>query len=259
MLQGPLRHIASVSSLPVAFLLHAQVAVDVPLRLTGGEEERSIDTLAPPTEVTSAITVMHAATGASHWGTAMLQGQVLQLTTTPTGGPLRDGLLLRFLAPANAHGILSINLDGAGAIPLRRPDGLWPAKGQIVQGAVVEVVYQNEGFVLLAPVSRGCPPGAVLVTAGYCIDISDAPGFNFYTATEYCARAGGRLCKWDEYYAACMMVQEQLSGLFNGWEWIDDTSDHSQTADQCGNNTCESQRSAGPMTNSQVRCCYTLR
>ncbi|MCW5898863.1 MAG: hypothetical protein KIT10_06300 [Flavobacteriales bacterium] len=243
----------------MAFALQAQVAVDVPLRFTGGGSDRSIDTLAAPVGQTSAITVMHAATGASNWGTATLQGQVLQLTTTPSGGPLREGLLLRFLAPANAHGILSINLDGAGAIPLRRPDGLWPAKGQIVQGAVVEVVYENEGFVLLAPVSTGCPPGTVQVTGGFCIDTSDAPGFNFYTATEYCARTGGRLCKWDEYYAACMMVQGQLSGLFNGWEWIDDTSDHSQTADQCGNNTCESQRSTGPMTNSQVRCCYTLR
>jgi hypothetical protein len=247
------------AALLLATTLAAQVVVDTSIELTGPDGERRIDGLAAPLEGSAAITVGTALLGSGHWANATVLDDTLQLTPTPAIEAMGNGLLLRFLVPAPLAGALFIEVEGFDPLPLRRPDGLAPLPGQLQDGVVAEIILHDGDFILTAPASRGCPSGWLAVHEGLCIEEEDSPGLNFHEAALHCAERGGRLCSWDEYHVACTLLQGQLLGLFDGWEWIDDTSNHTQTGDQVGNVDCFTQRSAGPLTPFQARCCMKPR
>ncbi len=244
-----------------AMVASAQVVIDVPVTLSGADGERRIDGLAQPTQASALITLEGAAQGAFQWGTAQAAAGAITLALSPPISTYRDGLLVRFLAPANLDGALTLNVNGLGALPLQRPDGLNPVRGQLRQGTICEAMHADGRFVLMSAAERGCPPNSLYVNDRYCIDSLSTNNQLFYTGVSFCANRGGRLCTWDEYHAACAFLGTQLGGMFNQWEWIDDTSNHSQTADQAGRTTCQSQRSAGnPLaTTGDTRCCYHPR
>jgi hypothetical protein len=237
------------------------VDIDVPLRLTGAAPERRIDGLAEPAQGGALITLASAAQGAWQWGTAQASGTALSLVLDPPITGYRDGLLVRFLAPATLQGPMTLDVDGQGALPILRPDGLDPVAGQLITGVVCEVMQANGRFILLSAAEHGCPPASIQVNARFCIDHDSVNNQQYYTAMSHCANRGGRLCTWDEYHAACALLGAQLAGMFNQWEWIDDTSNHTQTVDQAGRATCQSQRSAGnPLSIlGDTRCCYHPR
>ncbi|MBK7382283.1 MAG: hypothetical protein IPI81_02950 [Flavobacteriales bacterium] len=239
----------------------AQVTLDVPLRLNGPASEQQVVGLGAPLNNTALVTLDGAVRTGWHWTTAQLLGNTISLTAAPAATVYRDGMLLRFLADANMDGNLLVSVDGLASLPLERPDGLPPVVGQIVQGSVCEVMYVAGHFVLLSAAERGCPPNTVAVTERFCIERSSVPNLLFFTASDRCAMRGGKLCTWDEYYAACVLVLPQLTGMFDQWEWMDDTSNHTQTVDQVGRTSCKSQRSAGvPATAiGDTRCCFHPR
>jgi hypothetical protein len=247
------------TALLLATTLAAQVVVDTPIELTGPAGERRIDGLAAPQDGSAAITVGTALLGSGHWATSAVLDDTLLLSPTPPIEAMGNGLLLRFLAPAPLSGALFIQVEGFVPLPLHRPDGLHPLPGQLQDGAVAEIILVDGQFVLTAPASRGCPPGWLAVHEGLCIEEQDSQGLNFHEAATHCADRGGRLCSWDEYHVACTLLQGQLLGLFDGWEWIDDTSNHTQTGDQVGDVDCFNQRSAGPLSPFQARCCMKPR
>lgn len=241
--------------------LSGQVVIDVPLEFTGPAQERRIDGLASPTEGGSLITLASAAQGSWQWGDATAVGLALSLSLSPEPTEYIDGLLVRFQVPADLLGALTMNVNGLGPIPILRPDGLLPVAGQMRAGTVCELVYGEGIFVLLSAAERGCPPGSLQVNERYCIDSTSTGNQAYPAAMSRCANRGGRLCTWDEYHAACALLGSQLVGMFNQWEWIDDTSNHTQTVDQAGRTTCQSQRSAGnPLVAAgETRCCYHPR
>ncbi|MFN3875773.1 MAG: hypothetical protein ACK4L7_07675 [Flavobacteriales bacterium] len=238
-----------------------QVQLSGSLRLVGDDDQRRVEGLAPPTEGSALVTLEGEAQGAWLWADAAAAGSSISLSLTPPLSDYRDGLLVRFIAPANVHGDISIAIDGLPSHPLLRPDGLPPAMGQVRAGSLIEALFAEGRFTLLSAPERGCPPQSVRVHDRLCIDAASPNGFLYEQAVTYCAARGGRLCAWDEYHAACVLVGSQLSSLFNQWEWIDDTSNHSHTADQAGRTTCQSQRSAGVpgTTLGEARCCYHPR
>lgn len=241
--------------------LHGQVRLGGSLQLTGNESERRVEGLAAPAEGTALVTFEGEGQGAWQWASATAAGTTISLSLAPVLSAYRNGLLVRFLAPASLHGEVLIGIDGLPPQPLLRPDGLNPVAGQLRAGTLVEVLFAEGRFTLLSAPERGCPPQSVAVHERLCIDAASPGGFLYEQATTYCAARGGRLCAWDEYHAACVLVGSQLSSLFNQWEWIDDTSNHSHTADQAGRTSCQSQRSAGVpgTTLGEARCCYHPR
>lgn len=261
MLHLTLKHASLAIGLAAGSIGMAQVRIDVPLELTGADGERRIDGLAAPATGSALVTLESAAQGSWQWGTAQVNGLALSVALSPPLSAYRDGLLVRFVAPANLAGAVTLNVDGQGDLPLLRPDGLLPVLGQIRQGVVCEAMHADGRFILLSAAERGCPPATVPVTERYCIDQGSVGNQLVFTAMSYCANRGGRLCTWDEYHAACVLVGTQLTGMFNEWEWIDDTSNHTQTADQAGRAHCQSQRSAGvpTTTTGDTRCCYHPR
>lgn len=236
----------------------AQVEVDVPIQFTGADDLRGVDGLADPTQGSSAITVGFAVRGSAHWCSATVEADTLELQIEPVISNLNNGLLLRFAAPTDLHGPLRIRL-GTQALPLLRPDGLAPIRGQVRSGNICEVLHADGTWTLLAPELRGCPSGTLQVHERLCVDVNERAGLSFQQAASYCNAQGGKLCRWDEYYAACTLLQDQLADLFDNWEWIDDTSNHTQTADQAGLGDCAAQRSASPLNSFSARCCYQPR
>ncbi|WKZ66927.1 MAG: hypothetical protein QY325_03145 [Flavobacteriales bacterium] len=254
-------------TLPLAFSLvtaaqtvSAQVRLDVPLVLTGPEQERAVVNLAEPASGTAAITVGGSVRAAWAWGEPTIQDTVIALQLSPPATSYAEGMLVRFRVPGPLAGQLHIAVDGLPPLPLVRPDGLPVALGQLEAGTVAEVIQAEGRFTLLSAAERSCPSGFVQVNPSYCIESSPGSAQGTWLwAIGQCASRGGRLCTWGEYASACMLLGNQLSGMFSSWEWIDDTSNHTHGADQAGRTTCMSQRTTLVSQPGRARCCYHLR
>lgn len=241
--------------------VHAQITVDVPVELSGPNGLRGIDGIGPPVEGSSAITVEGAVLNTWNWAQATMQADTIALLLTPGLNEQRNGLLIRFVMPTDGSGELFIRAGTFSALPLHRPDGLAPVKGQLVEGLICEIVHVNGVMYLVNALEEGCPPGTLSVHAHLCIEADSYPGLLFFDAATRCHNAGGRLCAWDEYYAACTLLGPSLTGMFNEWEWLDETANHTHTAVQVGRYTCGSQRSQGVLQQrvGETRCCFYPR
>ncbi|MEZ4756845.1 MAG: hypothetical protein R2817_08470 [Flavobacteriales bacterium] len=257
MLHHPLILRLAFLALPFAGLCPAQVQVDVPLELSGPEEQRTIDGLATPAQEDALLARSALVAGTAHWTEATAVSGGVALAGAGGLEALPDGGLLRFLSPGNLFGPLTVRLNNGTPQPLVRADGLPLVSGDLRNGAVGEIIASGGRWVLVSPHVQGCPAGAIPVNERYCIDAGQSAGsLTFYQAMDHCAIKGGRLCKWDEYHHACTTVAPQLTGLFNDWEWIDDTSNHVHIGDQAGRTTCMSQRSETISFLYPARCCY---
>lgn len=249
----------------VCLVVHGQVHVDVPLHLTATDStQRQVEGLAAPLHESDLITLGTARQGAVHWGTTGGNATAITLTLSPPAGAYSNGMLVRFLPTLRSAGQVTLNVDGLGAVPLRAHEGARVPWGLLEPGRIAEAIFVDSVFVLRARALQGCPPGYVQANERLCIQAGDGgTNMSFYDASLYCMDRGARLCSWDEYIHACNAVQGQLTGLFDDWEWLDDTSDHTHTADQVGRWNCHSQRSMGatdhPLNHAKPRCCYRIR
>ncbi|MBL7939099.1 MAG: hypothetical protein JNL43_07060 [Flavobacteriales bacterium] len=247
----------------VPFLLlgsyaYAQVELSTPIRFTGGTGDRGATGTAAPVEETGALTVEASVLGGAHWTTASVVGNTITLSAGAPVTTYRDGVLLRFVAPVDLADSTWLVCPGHAPLPVLRPDGIPPVSGQMVAGAVCEVILAADRWILINAPDRGCPPGTTTVNDRLCIETVPTGNMYFFPAVERCAALGGGLCRWDEYYLACTRVGSQLSGLFTAWEWIDDSSNHANTAVHVGRTTCTDQKWADPqsITFGITRCCF---
>lgn len=239
----------------------AQLEVDKPIRFTGSEGERSVQGIAEPIADSVVVNVNVLSSGRVHWGAASMSVDTVQIVVEPSISELRAGLLLRFLPTANNTGRVWIDCSSDTPFELRRHDGLPLYPGSLRTGAVAEIMFTGGTWVLLNGSSALCPPGSLPINARSCMDVAPRTGLIFYDALAYCTERGGKLCTWDEYAVGCTVLGAQLTGLFSEWEWLDDCSNHTHTADQAGRFTCQSQRTLSTITLSpaNARCCYHPR
>ena len=224
--------------------LYGQVAVDVPIDFIGDVEQRGIDGLALPIAADAAITVEASLLGVANWAEATVVTNVITLQPTVPISAYRDGQLLRFIAPMNVFGVVTLACDGLVPAPLVRPDGVWPARGQIRSGVICEVLFADGRWILMNAPELGCPHGTIAANAHLCIEVYGQQNLLFYPASDRCLQMGGRLCKWWEYHAACTLLNADLNGMGASWEWIDDTQNHAHTAVIVGLDSCTAQQCA---------------
>ena len=260
LLLEPMRTIL-ILSLSICTAVHGQVEFDAPIRATGPDGERGIIGLADPVSGTAGITVNVASSGQLHWATATAQTDTLTLDVIPAVDAYREGLLLRFNAVGSDQVKGWLRVGALPSLPVIRNDGQPIDPAPLGLGSVAEILYHEETWILLNANYSSCPSGSVAVNDRLCIEAVAFPGLKIYQSIERCGNRGGKLCTWDEYVAACTLIGPQLSGLFDEWEWIDDTSNHTHTADQVGRYTCQSQRAANAITLivGDTRCCYHPR
>ena len=237
----------------------AQVEVDRPILLTAPViSERQVIGLVDPVEETDVIRTGAAQQGMAHWATVGGSATAIQLTMDAPPPQYRNGELLRFMPNASASGMVTVSVNGLAAVPVVRNDRLPVAAGEIEAGRMVEIEFRDSVFVLLGRADEGCPTGFLSANDRLCMQQNENPARNFFDAASYCLERGARLCSWDDHYYACTVLNGQLTGVFDDWEWIDDTSDHTHTADQVGRYSCMSQRSIGALVTetANFRCCY---
>jgi hypothetical protein len=249
--------VASVSTV-------AQLHVDKPIVLTSADSTgRSIEGLAPATDESDLITVADAQAGTYHWGHVGGTGMAIELATNPPCAAYTNGLNIRFMPAALAYGAVTLNVDGLGAKRIYRSDARPVSAGQLQPGTIVEAVFMDTAFFLMGREPVGCPAGYLSAGGDLCIMREDTGFMSVYNATRWCFERGARLCSWDEFIAACTLNQSEMGGLFNEWEWIDGTSDHTHTANQGARWQCRSQRQVGAVESDnnygEVRCCLRVR
>lgn len=261
MLLKPLIWSPAVVLLFLSLDSRGQVALDVPLHFGGSADHTRIEGLAYPTRDDGAITVEVAASGSVLWGMATVLADTLLISMSPTNTEIRDGLLVRFIPTAVNPGPVWIRLDGSASYPLLRTDALPVVRGELSPTTVVEMIHTDGVWTYLNASHDRCPPGTIAVNARLCIDQMQTPGLLYYAAVRTCGARGAKLCSWGEYLAACTLVGSALTGLFDEWEWLDDTANHTHTALQAGRLTCQSQRSANAISiiTGDTRCCYHIR
>lgn len=238
-----------------------QVEHSTPLRFMGPEGTRTITGMGEPLSENAAITVEGSLLNTAHWATATLVVDTIKLVATPSMTNYEDGMLLQFVVPVNMRGALKLSCSGLTALPLTRPDGVPPVSGQMLAGSVCEVLFAGDRWILTNAPEKGCPPATTMINERLCIETATTANMYFYPAVERCSALGGRLCKWGEYYVACVEHAEELTGLGAAWEWIDDTSNHANTSVQVGFANCEAMRWADPqqITFGRTRCCFAPR
>lgn len=242
----------------------AQVRVDKPLVLSSPDSTlRSIEGLAAAVDEADLITVRDAQRGTYHWAQAGGTPMAIQLTLDPPCAAYTNGLNIRFMPTAPAYGAVTLNVDGLGTERVYRSDGRPVSVGQIQPGTIVEAVFMDTAFFLMGRERSGCPAGYLPAGGDLCVMREDTGFMSIYSATRWCYERGARLCSWDEFIAACTLNQSEMGGLFNEWEWIDGTSDHTHTANQGARWQCRSQRQIGAVETDnnygEVRCCMRVR
>lgn len=242
----------------------AQVHVDQPLVLTASDSaQRSIIGLAPARQANALIALKEARDGRYTWAQTGGTPMAITLAMDPPCTAYAPGLSIRFLPQANAAGLVTLNVDGLGARRLVNGDRQPMSFGQVTPGRVLEVVYADTCFVLHDRAPEGCPPGFLAASERLCFQQNDTSAMSIFNANKWCQDRGARICTWDEYIHACTTLQPQLQGLFDDWEWVDDSSDHTHTADQMARYNCRGLRDVSAVENNNnygnVRCCYHRR
>lgn len=259
-----MRKLALLCSSLLCVIALAQVHVDKPLVLTSTDSTlRAIEGLAPATDENALITLGDAQSGRYHWGQTSGTSMAIALTLDPPSTAYTNGLTVRFLPTSSSYGAVTLNVDDLGAKRVYRSDARPVSVGQLQPGTIAEAVYADTAFFLMGREQTGCPAGYLSGGGDLCIMRDDTLNMSIYNATKWCFDRGARLCSWDEYIAGCTANQANMIGLFNEWEWIDGTSDHTHTANQAGRWQCRTQRQWGAVESNnnyaQVRCCLRIR
>lgn len=246
----------------IGITLAAQVEIDNKIEFNSTDTlERQVEGLALPESEGALLSMDAARSGYVHWCTTSRLGDSLQLIPSIPISSLSNGALFRFIVDQiNPEG-LWLSLPGTNRHELVNQDGHSLNSNSLRAGEVVQVQWKDSLFYLQVAPPRTCPSGFLKASETMCIQAHHNSNVDWFQANEICDELGGRLCTWGEYIHACRTLQNDMTGLFDNWEWIDDTSDHTHTADQVGRWTCSSNRSRGATDQdiANFRCCYLLR
>lgn len=238
-----------------------QVNIDKPIVLTSpNDSDRQVLNLSAPTNPNDGVSVAAFRNGTVTHGSAS-GTNTIQVDLTPDAQAYSNGMMLSFMAASSNTDTVFVSVDGLAPIMVIRSDGLPMDPSDILTGQIVALAYLNGHFILHSRKNEACPMGAIKVNDTYCIQVNESGPVNFYDAVTSCHDQGGRLCKWDEHYYACQSVDLDIQDMHNNWEWIDDTSDHTHTADQVNRWSCKSQHSEEGIISAtgHYRCCFSIR
>ena len=241
----------------------AQVEIDGSIDLSNAPiGERHISGLGVPTTESSLSSLNSAVEGWAHWcAITSIEQDTITLQPRLKIGERQNGLLLRFIADTLNSGDTWIALPNSSPTRLIDKEGNELTRGRFSTREVLQIQWKDSVFILTNPPPSECPSGYLQLTETMCIQRSDNSSVDWFQANDACTKQGGSLCTFAEYIHACRSMGSELTGLFNNWEWIDDTSDHTHTADQVGRFTCHSNRSRGATHQdfANYRCCYSIR
>lgn len=220
----------------VALATAGQWDLPVQLMLDGSDDAaRQVTGLAPPESLDAAVSLEAARRLAVSYATVSGQA-VLSGTLVPAPVSYTTGMLVTITPLQTNATDPQLNLNGLGAAPLVRQDGLPLLAGELPAGVPVRSVFDGTAFRILGSVRLPCPDGYTIGSRDFCIaDTSQAPQ-TFFLANVTCADQQARLCTVSEWVSMCETVPEFFTSV-SAAEWIDHAANFSNYAKVIGYGT----------------------
>ena len=185
----------------------------------------------------------------------------LSIALTPALSVYTPGLRITFTPSATNMGDATLNIDGLGAVPLRKNVNAPLDSADLRPGVPVSVIHDGVVFQVINQFYPGCPAGYRPIGRDACVEDSSHAMVNWYQANGFCISHGARLCGFQEWLQACFHYADFLSTV-SDYEWVDSAANGTNTAKTMGiieGTTTPDCRSGGhklPTETSRFRCCY---
>jgi hypothetical protein len=170
-----------------------------------------------------------------------------------------EGFELFIKSLTSNTGSLFLNVNNLGPVEIKKRDTISLMANEIIPNQIFKVMYDGTYFILQSPSLLKCPTGFTDANDNFCIELNERTAASYLTAVNSCYSINARLCSWGEWYYACQKTSLGLSNMVNNYEYVDDTSDHSNTVLIVGSGSCTSTYTfllTGTQTHS-YRCCYS--
>jgi hypothetical protein len=169
-----------------------------------------------------------------------------------------EGFELFIHATTPNPGVLFLKIDNLNKVEVRKSDSLKLLANEIVKDQIFKVIYTGTYFMLVSPSALKCPTGFVNVNDNFCIEPDERAATTYLSAVDSCFSINAHLCTWGQWYYACQKTSLGLLNMTNNYEYIDDTSDHSNTVLISGNGSCTTTYSFTITDKGtySYRCCY---
>ncbi len=247
----------------LAMAAHGQWETEVKLQLSGNEDaHRQVHGLAAPLSSDAGVSLEAARALAVSF--AGVQGtEVLTGALTPAPAAYTTGMLVTIVpAQANAAGA-TLDLNGLGPMPIVKGSELPLDSADLPAGAPARLLFKDDRFVVVSNVPKTCPTGYSVVNSRLCIEDVARPPQNFYDANATCSAAGGRMCRFAEWAAACRKIPGFFDTVLEA-EWIDSAGNHTPNAKLMGYGSdgfygegegCKYGTHTEPANERPIRCC----
>lgn len=181
------------------------------------------------------------------------------LTPAPTG--YAPGMRLTLLPVSANDSGATLNVNGLGAVPLRKNINMPLDSGDLRPGIPVHVVHDGAVFQVTSQLYPGCPTGYAAANADVCIQMTPSDTINWYTAVIRCGNAGARLCGLQDWLQGCLSIPGFQATIVD-YEWVDNAANSNTTAKLMGwsdtstAGDCHLGSRQSPLTKFRARCCY---
>lgn len=237
----------------------AQWTVPSTVVLNGASaEERRVTGLAEPTGNDHGASVQADRYRTNVMGSA--QGQD-QLTTAlqPALDTYRPGLRLTILPEAANNGDATLNVDGLGAISIRKNIVEPLDSADLRPGVPTDLIFDGAVFQVTNQLHPACPSGFAPIGREACVELVSHDQRTWFSSANDCGQRGHRLCSFAEFMQACRMPGGIFPSIVD-YEWVDEAANHANYAKLMGNSdllgiNCEAGSLRIPTGFARYRCC----
>lgn len=238
-----------------------QLEVPTKVILDGAtSDKRQVLGLALPSSGTSGATMASDRTDATTFSTAT-GNNALAVTLAPAPTSLLPGMRITFLPSALSTGEATLNVNGLGAIPLRKNVNAQLDSADLRPGRPVDVVFDGLVFQVTSQLYPSCPPGYKAVGTTVCIEAVPRDSSNWYAAVSTCVGEGKRMCGFTDWFQACLQADNIFSTVAS-YEWVDHAANSNNYAKLVGIGEvtqlpdCRDGSRQIPTVPHPYRCCY---
>jgi len=189
----------------VAAISHTQVEMDKRLQLTGSGSDAKISGIEQVSDAKDATSAGIVQSGQLSYAAASGSSNAFVVSLSPAPIGYAEGMMLFFKANHNIDGPVTLNVNGLGAVPIRKNIGAPLNSCDIGAGQMVCVVYDGTNFQLVSPpfyptALTQAGPDQIVFGSSIPLAATDAsPGSGVWTIQ---AGAGGSLVDASSFNSA---------------------------------------------------------
>lgn len=186
----------------------------------------------------------------------------------------KKGMVVNLLITNFNTDSVYVNLNNLGNIPVYKNVNQPLKEGELISGSILEIIYDGTNFQVISGLSvigKQCPNGFADINNSYCIEVNENSDTTMWAAMNDCGNKGARLCKWQEWYIACINSSSfGINDMTNNYEWVDDAGNYTNNGKGLGYHpgfgyTCNASNTLPPNNSNLLgvginyRCCYSKK